>query len=89
MTIIPIDKELCEQINIEYYKYSTYIHMLEFAKKNGYGDQYWELWNQFMEVQVSCNTLDEIIRIKYIVPYFNEERKHWKINFLKHHLEVD
>ena len=67
MTIIPIDKELCEQIDIEYYKYSTYIRMLEFAKKNGYEDQYWELWNQFMEVQVSCNTLDEIIRIKYWV----------------------
>ena len=89
ITTIPIDKELCEEFELAQRKYQIYNDMLFFVKQNGYNDQYWELWQQLMEVQASCNTLHEFIRVKYIVPLFEETQVNWVVNFQNLNIEID
>ena len=42
-----------------------------------------------MEVQASCNTLHEFIRVKYIVPLFEETQVNWVVNFQNLNIEID
>ena len=78
MIIVQVDNEnLVKNLEVSHYEYVSYNNMLESAKVNGYNQEYWDLWSQYMEVCSEYETLKEHIRVEFIVPAVGEDYPGW------------
>ena len=83
MKIIRVDdNDFIDELEVSHYEFNSYTNMLDYSKENGYNDEYWDIWQQYMEVYVEYTTLKEKLRVNYIVPAVGENYPGWwEINF--------
>ena len=76
------DKNFITNLKISCDEYNNYLNMLKQIKKNGYNNEYWLLWKQFMDVCSEFNTLKEQLRVNYVVPIVGENHPgEWTVDF--------
>ena len=89
MIIKIIDENLVIDLETSHHEYNSYLNMLENSKINGYDEEYWSLWKQFMEVRAEYDTLKEHIRVDYVIPAVGENYPGWwEIDFNKNEIII-
>lgn len=90
MKIVKIDNEdLITNLEASYYEHNSYLDMLKYIKENGYNNEYWDIWEQYMEVRSEYDTLKEHIRVEYVIPAVGDNYPGWwEIDFDKRQLFI-
>lgn len=74
--------KLFSDLEVCYYEYCAYTDILRGARSNGYNEEYWNLWSQYMEVLGEYETLKEHLRVEVIVPLMGENTPcNWEVKF--------
>lgn len=72
------DLNLLTDLKTSFCEHNSYLNILDCERKtNGYSEEYWKLWSQFMEVMSEYNTFKEKLRIAFIVPAVGENYPGW------------
>ena len=75
------DTDLFDDLEVAYYEYNSYFNIINTIKNQGYDENYWDVWFQYMEVLVEYETLKERLRVEIIVPVVGEIFDRWEVNF--------
>lgn len=78
------DAELFAELEIAHYEFNSYANILNDMKNsdNGYNDEYWSTWKEYIKVLGEYETLKEKLRIQFVVPIVGEGYDgNWEANF--------
>ena len=82
ITVKITNNNLLADLEASHYEYTSYMDILNSAKINGYTQEYWSLWEQFMEVQSEYETFKEHLRVEFVVPAVGDNYNGiWEVDF--------
>ena len=76
------NSDLLTNLEIAHYEFNSYVDILNEVKTHGYNEEYWNIWNQYMQIYVEYETLKEELRTQIIVPIVGDNYPGgWEVNF--------